>query len=427
MSHPRYCVIGAGYAGLAAAKALADLGIAYDHLEAADAVGGNWSHGVYDSTHLISSKRKTQYTDFPMPTHYPDFPNAVQMRDYLRSFADHFGLTGRIELGAEVTSVAPLDDRGLAGWRVVVNGDDVREYAGVVVANGHYWQTRIPTYPGNFTGQQIHSKEYRSPADFKGDRVLVVGAGNSGCDLTVEAANTFGTSDLSIRRGYWFLPKYVLGRPTSEYDVLSLPVPRLVEAAVFRALIRVGMGRYDQFGLPKPDHGLFDQDIVVNQQLPYYLRHGRIRIRPEVERFDGNTVHFVDGSSGEFDTIVWATGFETVFPFLADGLLAWRDGQPLLLERTLPPGLANLYLYGLVAPRSGAGELLTSSARVVAEMILVQQRLPVALADLVELIAKPTSSILAGGPELRWQLRRSRPLLRALAGISRHLPETSAS
>lgn len=427
MSPPRYCVIGAGYSGLAAAKALADQGIAYDHLEATDAIGGNWSHGVYDSTHLISSRRKTEYTDFPMPEHYPDFPNAVQMRDYLRSFADHFGLTGRIEFGAEVTSVSPLDDRGMAGWRVAVNGGKPRDYAGVVVANGHYWQTRVPTYPGAFSGQQIHSKEYRSPADLKGDRVLVVGAGNSGCDLAVEAATSFGTSDLSIRRGYWFLPKYVLGRPTSEYDVLSVPVPRIVEAAVFRALIRVGMGTHEQFGLPKPNHGLFEQDIVVNQQLPYFVRHGRIRVRPEIARLDEETVHFVDGTSAEFDTIVWATGFHTVFPFLPDGLLAWKDGQPLLLERTLPPGLANLYVFGLVAPRSGAGELLTEGARALARMILIQERLPVAMSDILGLVLQPTSSLLAGGPELRWQLRRSRPLLGALAAATRLLPDRSAS
>ncbi|MGV7434433.1 NAD(P)-binding protein, partial [Mycobacterium kansasii] len=74
----RHCIIGAGYTGLAVAKAYADLGLDYDHVEATDAIGGNWSHGVYDSTFLISSKDVTEYPDYPMPDHYPDFPSAAQ-------------------------------------------------------------------------------------------------------------------------------------------------------------------------------------------------------------------------------------------------------------------------------------------------------------------------------------------------------------
>ncbi|PQP20827.1 hypothetical protein C5613_27000 [Rhodococcus opacus] len=227
MTH-RYCIIGAGYTGLAVAKAFTDLGLDYDHVEATDAIGGNWSHGVYDSTYLISSKDVTGYPDFPMREDYPDFPSAAQMREYLCAFAAEFGLDHRIEFGALVTDVAPRDGSGLAGWRVELADGEMREYAGVVVANGHYWDINVPSYPGEFTGTQIHSKNYKRPADLDGRRVLVVGAGNSGCDLAVEAALTFGTAELSLRRSYWFIPKYVLGIPSSRFDVGSVPVPKLV-------------------------------------------------------------------------------------------------------------------------------------------------------------------------------------------------------
>lgn len=414
----RYCIIGAGYTGLAVAKAYTDLGLDYDHIEATDAIGGNWSHGVYDSTYLISSKDITGYPDFPMPATYPDFPSAAQMRDYLRAFAAEFGLDRRIEFGTLVTDVAPLDDTGLDGWRVEFADGGVREYAGVVIANGHYWDVNIPAYPGEFTGKQIHSKDYKRPGDLDGARVLVVGAGNSGCDLAVEAATTFGNSEISLRRGYWFVPKYVLGIPSGKFDVGSVPLPKLVQEAVFRAIIAVGMGSYGSFGLSKPEHRIFDQDLVVNQQLPYFLKHGRIAVRPEIDRFDGRTVHFADGSSGEYDTIVWATGFKTTFPFLRDGLLDWENGQPRLVSHTFAPGLANVYFAGLVAPRSGAGMLLMNSSRLLAEAALLQQRLRTPVVDLYAHVAEPSAEILAGGPELRWEVLRGRWLLNALAQLS---------
>ncbi|MFE6860182.1 flavin-containing monooxygenase [Nocardia sp. NPDC057668] len=414
----RYCIIGAGYTGLAVAKAYADLGLDYDHVEATDAIGGNWSHGVYDSTYLISSKEVTQYPDYPMPPTYPDFPSAAQMRDYLRAFAAEFGLDRRIEFGALVTDVAPLDPRGLTGWRVEFAGGETREYAGVVVANGHYWDVNIPTYPGEFTGAQIHSKNYRRPADLTGSRVLVVGAGNSGCDLAVEAAVTFGNSEISLRRSYWFIPKYVLGVPSSRFDIGSVPVPKVLQEAVFRSIVTIGMGSFESFGLERPTHRIFDQDLVVNQQLPYFLKHGRIAVRPEIARFDGRTVHFTDGTRGEYDTIVWATGFRTTFPFLRAGLLNWERGQPRLISHTFAPGLANLSFAGLVAPRSGAGMLLMNSSRLLAEAALLQRRMRVPVGDLYAVISKPSSEILAGGPELRWEVLRGRWLVRAMSQLS---------
>ncbi|WP_081395009.1 flavin-containing monooxygenase [Mycolicibacterium conceptionense] len=413
----RHCIIGAGYTGLAVAKAYADLGLDYDHVEATDAIGGNWSHGVYDSTFLISSKDVTEYPDYPMPDHYPDFPSAAQMRDYLRAFAAEFGLDRRIEFETLVTAVTPLDGNGMSGWRVEFATGDVREYTGVVVANGHYWDVNVPSYPGEFTGKQIHSKHYKRPTDLDGPRVLVVGAGNSGCDLAVEAALTFGTAEISLRRSYWFIPKYVFGIPSGRFDIGSVPIPKLVQETLFRLIVALGMGSFRSFGLTKPEHRIFDQDLVVNQQLPYFLKHGRLTIRPEIERLDGRTVHFTDGASGQYDTILWATGFKTTFPFLGDGLLEFERGQPVLVGHTFAPGLANLYFAGLVAPRSGAGMLLMNSSRLLAECALLQQRLTTPIGDLFARFSEPSSEILAGGPELRWEVLRGRFAVRVLSRL----------
>lgn len=414
----RVCVIGAGYSGLAAAYALKRAGVPYDQVEATSRVGGNWSHGVYDSTHLISSSRSTAYPELPMPTDYPTFPSRAQMLAYLESYVDRFGLHEHLELSTEVSKVWPVDSRGLDGWYVELATGEVRRYGSVVVANGHYWERNIPTYPGIFAGQQIHSKDYKRPEDLgDGTRVLVVGGGNSGADLAVEAAQTFGSCELSMRAGLWYIPKAIAGIPASEWDRVWLPLP--VMRLGMRALLASQWGRYQWYGLQKPGHRIFDKDVTVNNTLIYALQHGKIRMRPEISRFEGRTVHFSDGSSGEYDTIVWATGYRTRFPMLDESMFGWENGQPLLVQHVLAPRYANLYVWGLVAPRSGAGRILSYGAAMLPVMIEAQRDLDRPLADVVATFLPAQSSILAGSAEILGRLRLLRATLRPALTLER--------
>ncbi|KQH75294.1 monooxygenase [Mycobacterium gordonae] len=411
----RYCIIGAGYTGNGVARAFRQAGIAYDHLEATDEIGGNWSHGVYDSTHLISSKKSTQYVEYPMPADYPTFPSRAQMLAYLNDYVDRFRLRENIEFGCEVVELRPLDRTGMAGWSVRLASGETRTYAGVVVANGHYWDRNIPTYPGVFTGRQLHSKDYKRPADFgHGDRVLVVGAGNSASDLAVEAAATFGRSDISMRRGYWFIPKTIFGIPSSELD--RVWVPMALQRPVFKTLLRLSYGSYRRYGLERPDHKLFTKDVTVNSSLMYALLHGTVTRRVEISRFDGRTVHFVDGSAREYDTIVWATGFNTRFPFLDESMFVWENGNPQLIEHVLVPHYANIYMWGLVAPRSGAGRIISHGSDFLADAVRMQRLFSIPLSDLVAGRVRARSSMLAGSAEI---LRRIGLLQRALRWYAR--------
>ena len=402
----RYCVIGAGYAGNGVAKAFKDAGLAYDHIERNDAIGGNWYDGVYESTHIISSRDTTGYGDFPMPASYPDFPSRDQMLDYLNAYVDHFGLRERIEFGTEVTRVEPLGKDGMSGWRVELASGDVRYYAGVIVANGHHWRKRCPSYPGRFTGKEIHSKDYKRPADLEGDRVLVVGVGNSGCDIAVEAAKNVGQTAISMRRGNWFLPKTLFGVPVAELD--RRWVPTWAQKRFLKAALRVSIGSYERYGLPKPAYELFEKHPIVNSQLLYQLRHGIVTAKPDIDRFAGRTIHFVDGTSGEFDTIVYATGFDICFPFLDHDLFEWRDGAPVRAGDLMAPGLANLYLFGLGQPRGGAGPLITAGAALLAQLVRLQAHLDGPLADEFAKLRKPDARMLFGVHELFRHIRRGR-------------------
>ena len=102
-------IIGAGFVGLGIAQALQEADILYDQVDASDRLGGNWYHGVYETAHIISSRKVTQFTNFPMPEDYPDFPSAQNMLDYLNSFVDRFALRDKIELNRKVTYVRPIE------------------------------------------------------------------------------------------------------------------------------------------------------------------------------------------------------------------------------------------------------------------------------------------------------------------------------
>jgi Flavin-binding monooxygenase-like len=407
----RHLIMGAGFAGLGVAKAFADAGIPYDHVEADDAIGGNWYHGVYDSTHLISSRDSTEYADHPMPREYPDFPSRDQMLAYLNSVADAHGLRGRIEFETEVSRVEPLSPHGMSGWRVTLAGGETREYRGVVVCNGHHWAKRIPEYPGTFSGKTLHSKDYKRPSDFAGRRVLVVGAGNSACDIAVEAAREGLETWISIRRGTHFLPKTIFGVPTSEIDRWWLPT--FAQKALLKALLRIVAGPNELYGLPAPEHDIFDRHPTVNSDLLHALRHGILAPKPDVARLDGKAVEFTDGSRVEVDTIVWATGFDVAFPFLDRDLFEWEGKYPKLAG-VMPPGIANLYVFGLGQPRGGAGPLITAGSRLLARIVLAQRDMDHPIASDLARLRKPEARELFGVSEMKRQIMAGTQVVRLL-------------
>ncbi len=370
MTRPRYCVIGAGAAGLAALQMLTANGLDVDCFERSGRVGGHW-HTDYESLHLITSRDVSGFKGFPMPAEFPVYPSRDQMRAYIESFAEVFDLRRHITFRTEVTRLEPEGPAGTAGWWVETSDGRRSRYDGVLVANGHLWDPNVPETAADFAGLSLHSSQYRTVDDVKGDRVLVVGAGNSGCDLAVDAAHARLTTAISVRRGQVFQPKAIFGRPRAELTWLTRLPPRLQER-VTRALVRVVVGPPEVYrGLPRPvTRNLNEQPPVVNNLLLYWIQHGRIDVVPGIRRIDGQAVHFTDGSTREFDTILWATGFRTTLPFLDPGLLRWRDGVPLRVAGlTMPVGLQRLFFIGLAAPRGPQLPVYSQQARLVSRLL----------------------------------------------------------
>jgi cation diffusion facilitator CzcD-associated flavoprotein CzcO len=378
-------VIGAGPVGLAVARALLQHSIPYEQLEADDDLGGNWYHGVYETAHIISSRKTTEYADFPMPAEFPDFPSAQQMLEYLNTYAEVFKLRQHIQFRTKVVMCLPInnpvgsDKIDDGRWQVELANGEKRIYKGVIVCSGHHWDKRFPSYAGRFTGEYIHSKDYKNPQQLVDKRVLVIGGGNSACDLASEAARVGRSCDLSLRRGYWFLPKLLFGVPLPE--LVPSWVPVWAQRLFLKVVLKIVVGRYEDYGLPRPNHRIFEAHPTLNSEILHYVKHGRIRPRPDVDRFEARRVVFKDGSSEEFDIVVCGTGFHLSFPFLPPGLVPVEGSNALLYAGCTLPDYKNLYIVGTPQVRYGFGPLITPAAALLCRLINLQDQmeLPIGL------------------------------------------------
>lgn len=374
----RYCVIGAGAAGISALQQLREAGHDVDCFEKTDRVGGHW-HTDYDALHLITSRDMTGFDGFPMPADYPHFPRRDLVTSFIESYARHHGHYDLIRFGTEVRAVEPVATDGpvgSAGWRVTSSAGDEGVYDGVLVANGHLWSQHVPQVPGEFSGYQVHSGSYRNVDELPEGRTLVVGVGNSGCDIAVDIAQHRRDVDIVVRKGVLFQAKTYFGVPRAEVPLLQGLSPDEIDVTS-RMLAKVALGDNSSYpGLPEAEATtLADGPVTVNDLLLYWIHHGRIAVRAGIESFDGRAVRFVDGTSGDYDAIVWATGFDVVLPFLADDVITWREGVPVRYAGgILPEGAEKLYFIGLIAPRGPQIPVYGEQAKRVVRMIAAHEK-----------------------------------------------------
>jgi dimethylaniline monooxygenase (N-oxide forming) len=387
----RVCIIGAGSSGIAAAQVLHGRGIDFDCFEVGSSIGGIWRYqndngmsSAYRSLHINTSREAMEYRSFPMPRDYPDYPSHWQIADYFDSFVDHFGFRDKIAFRTEVVKVEP-DPAG--GYAVTVRGrgertePELQHYTDVIVANGHHWDPRWPepSFPGSesFPGTQLHAHYYRTTDALEGRRVLVLGIGNSACDIAVESSRVASETYLAMRRGAHILPKYLFGVPTDHLTDSPLARgPVRLQQLGMAAMLRLSQGKVTDYGLPKPDHAVLHAHPTITDDLLTRLGHGDITVKPNIDRFEGSKVFFVDGSAVEIDVVVYCTGYRVTFPFLSEQVLPVEDNRVPLYRRVVDPDRPGLYFVGLVQPLGAIMPLAEAQSQWVADLIGGRGRLP---------------------------------------------------
>jgi dimethylaniline monooxygenase (N-oxide forming) len=392
--HPSVCIIGAGSSGITTAQVLQAQGVAFDCFEAGSGVGGNWRFdndnemsSAYESLHINTSRQLMQYAAYPMPESLPDYPSHRQIAAYFDEFVDHFGLREQITFRTEVTKVEVLDAEGDgARYAVTIRSRDggepeTRTYREVIVANGHHWDPRWPepSFPGaeTFPGEQLHAHYYRTPEPLVDQRVLVLGIGNTACDIAVESSRVARSTTLAMRRGAHILPKYMFGMPTDHLTDSPLARgPLKVQQLAMAAMIRVTQGKLADYGMPEPDHQVLHAHPTINQDILSRLGHGDITVRPNIDRFEGSKVFFTDGTSGEYDVVVYCTGYKVTFPFFSDDIVRAEDNHVDLYRRVVHPDHPGLYFVGLIQALGALMPLAEAQAGWVADLITGEGALP---------------------------------------------------
>jgi len=390
-SSQKVCIIGAGSSGIVAAQVLDARGIAFDCFEKGSHIGGNWRYendngmsSAYRSLHINTSRRVMAFKSLPMPDHFPDYPDHFQMAAYFDEFADHFGLREKIAFRTEVTNVEPADGEWAVTTKGEGGGENTERYRAVLVANGHHWDPRWPepAFPGSeeFQGEQIHAHHYREPDVLRDKRVLVLGLGNSATDIAVESSRIADKTFLAVRRGAYVIPKYMNGKPIDETATpLISRLPLSVQRFFAMKGLEIAAGDMTTYGLPKPDHKLFEAHPTVSSELLPRLGHGDIAVKPNIDRFGGGrTVRFVDGSEEEIDLVVYCTGYKMTFPFFDPKVLAAPDNRLPLYRRVVSVERPGLYFVGFIQPLGPIMPLAEAQCEWIADLLGDRATLPAA-------------------------------------------------
>lgn len=380
---PRTAIVGAGSSGLAVLKALMDAGVPAVCFERGSKVGGNWvfdndnqQSRIYRSLRINTSRRRMQYSDFPMPADLPDYASHEQVARYFEAYAEAFGLKAHIRFRTPVERIEP----GGTGY-VVQSSHGTEPFDAVIVANGHHWDPQYPepAPPGTFDGTVLHSHDYVSPQEpqpLAGRRVVVVGLGNSAVDIASELAKSGSEVTLSVRRGAWVLPRYALGKPIDEPGIIPRSWPDSLRTAIAELWYRLRVGEPGQHGLPAPDHHLAHAHPTLSDDLLPLLAAGKIRARPAIARLEGHRVRFQDDSAVLADAIVYCTGYKVTFPFFAPDFVSAPDNELPLFLRCFHLEHPRLMFAGLAQPLGAIMPLVEAQGRLFARYLTGEYELP---------------------------------------------------
>ncbi len=352
-------VIGAGPGGLVAARWLLSQGFEPTIFEQSPILGGQWTgldgvSGVWPTMHTNTSRILTSFSDLE---HESDlvFPSNRDILAYLHRYAETFALTSRIRFGTRVDRLS----RGDGGWLVEHSGM-TESFERVVVASGRFQSPYVPIVAGleSFAGTAgvISTYQYREPVPYLGKRVLVAGGAISALEIASELAQLGATVVVTQRRQRYVLPKFAAGVPSdsrifTRYGTLSnetLPATE-IDRQLKEIVVEAG-GSPEQYGAPAPDPSFFAAGVTLAQQYLPLVAEGRITVRPWMTSVDGRSVSFTDGSSDEFDGILFGTGFELDLPFLSDEIRTIVDIDTVHLDAdryTFHPDLPGLAFVGM--------------------------------------------------------------------------------
>ncbi|KAG6500216.1 probable indole-3-pyruvate monooxygenase YUCCA5 [Zingiber officinale] len=376
-------IVGAGPSGLAVAAGLCQRGVPFVILERTDCISSLWQRRTYDRLKLHLPKQFCQLPDLPFPDCYPEYPSKDQFVEYLESYAARFAISPRFD--HSVRSAKYDDAAGL--WRVtaVVAGSEVVEYIGrwLVVATGENAEKVVPELEGlldEFGRDVTHVCDYKSGERYRGKRVIVVGCGNSGMEISLDLCDHNASPSMVVRDSVHVLPREVMGKSTFELAVLLLKwLPLRVVDKVLLVLARAVLGNVAKFGLKRPSAGPLElkntrgRTPVLDTGALAKIKSGEIKVVPGIKRFSPGKAELVNGQILDADAVILATGYRSNVPLWLQGCDFFsKDGMPTSAFPNGWKGTRGVYAVGFT--RRGLSGVASDAVRIADDIGMAWQQ-----------------------------------------------------
>ncbi len=369
MTNNHTIIIGAGAAGLAVSACLKQAGLPNLILEQSDQVGATWRKH-YDRLHLHTDKKNSALPFAPFPNDYPRYPSRDQVVGYLEEYAKRFDLD--IHFNQHVQSA-----RRENGQWLVQTQDTLHSTRNLVIATGYTRQPLMPAWSGleSFPGTVLHSSEYKNGAAFKGQKVLVVGFGNSGGEIAVDLFEQGAKPSLAVRNAVNVIPRELAGIPTLSIGIVQNKLPMWLADAINAPILRMVIGDITKYGLRKLPYGPATQ-IRQDKRIPLIdvgtmklIRAGQVKIFPGVVNVSGNRINFEGGQEAQFDALILATGYRPNVSEFLEGLESVFDADGTPLSTGKESAIQGLYFCGYYVSPTGMLREIAMEARQISSAI----------------------------------------------------------
>jgi thioredoxin reductase len=362
-------IVGAGPAGLAVAACLHQAGIPYLILEQSDCIGSTWRQH-YDRLHLHTSKSISSLPFVPFPKDCPRYPSRLQVIEYLEAYARRFQIAPKF--GQRVVAANFLDKK----WEVQTQDSHYRA-ANLVIASGYNRVPNQPVWPGQDSSREkiLHSSQYCNGEPYRGQKVLVVGFGNSGGEIAIDLWEHGADPSLSVRGPVNVIPREVFGVPSLTISILQHKLPSRLADAMNAPLIAVTIGDLKQYGLKPLSYGPATQARrqgripMIDIGTLKLIREGKIHLHPGIEKFKEDHIIFKDGRAEEFEAVILATGYQPrVDEFLRGAGVLDDHGKPILSG--YEAAISGLYFCGFyISPTGMLREVAMEARRITADIV----------------------------------------------------------
>jgi hypothetical protein len=376
MKQTEILIVGASISGLALAASLQKRGIDYTIIERHDQIAYPWRHH-YDRLHLHTNKRVSTLPYKRFSSETPRYPTRQQVLLYLESYQKEFGIQPLFN--TEAKSIKKENN-----YWITHTSNGIFQSKYLIMATGAFGRPKTIRFNGmeRFPGRIIHSSDYKTGKDFDGQKVLVVGFGNSACEIAIDLYEQGAVPSMSIRSAVNIIPRDIAGIPILELSQFMSHLPPRLADTINAPLIRLLFGDITKLGLKKKGYGPFEE-IKKDRTIPVIdigtvklIKKGQIKVYGEIERIEGNTIYFSDGKQEDFDAVVGCIGFDSSNAEILEVDKSRFEDLKNCVDKQMYFGKDGLYFCGFWVGPNGHIREITSDARKIAKDIAKKDVLP---------------------------------------------------